>query len=114
VISLEEDWECRASVNSHHRTVQLGGELDLAARPTLDDVLRPLLAAGGVITVDLRSPNFMDSAGLHAFRDAANVLGRTGRIVLLSPTPPVARFLHLAAGAGLLPPVEIKGGAPKP
>ena len=90
--------------------VRVAGELDMS---TVNDLLvgvRPhLLAATGDLTLDLSRLSFMDGAGLLAFLDMSKELEGRGRLVLRSPSAPVARLLELAR-AETIPNVSIVPG----
>jgi anti-sigma B factor antagonist len=53
-----------------HVVVRLGGELDVAGAPRLDELLRTL--DGEAIVVDLSDLDFVDSSGLAVFVRARN------------------------------------------
>jgi anti-sigma B factor antagonist len=77
--------------------IRVAGELDMSTVNDLLDGVRPhLLAASGDLTLDLSQLSFMDSAGLLAFLDISKELEGRGRLVLRSPSGPVARLLRLA------------------
>jgi anti-sigma B factor antagonist len=60
-------------------TVFLAGELDLASRPLLDDVLRELATAPTrAIVLDLSAVSFMDSTGLHGILAAKAACAESG------------------------------------
>jgi anti-sigma B factor antagonist len=77
-------------------TVWLAGEVDLACRGHLHDVLEALLSEPRDITVNLREVTFVDSTGINAFVGAhrhCHQLGHT--FVLAQPQPAVRRVLEL-------------------
>jgi anti-anti-sigma factor len=90
--------------------VRVTGELDMSTVNDLLDGVRPhLLAASGDVTLDLSQLSFMDSSGLLAFLDMSKELEGRGRLVLRSPSGPVARLLQLAR-AETIPNVSIVPG----
>ena len=90
--------------------VRVTGELDISTVNDLLDGVRPhLLAASGDVTLDLSQLSFMDSSGLLAFLDMSKELEGRGRLVLRSPSGPVARLLQLAR-AETIPNVSIVPG----
>ena len=77
-------------------TVYLGGELDIATIEELRAALRPVVASGDDVLVDLAAVTFMDSCtvvALLAARSAAE--SRGGHLRLRAVGPRVARLLHL-------------------
>lgn len=88
--------------------IQLIGEIDLCTAP----LLRRTLADGQTnILVDLSRVNFLALAGLHVLQDAtARRASASHRLVLVSPTPSVARMLALTDAANHL---EIYLSTPK-
>ena len=77
--------------------LRITGELDMSTVNDLLEGVRPhLLAASGDLTLDLSQLSFMDSTGLLAFLDMSKELEGRGRLVLRSPSGPVARLLRLA------------------
>ena len=65
-------------------TIALGGELDMATAPILEEHLVRAEADGVVaILIDLRELTFMDTTGLHAFLAARSRAEGKGRTLLL-------------------------------
>jgi anti-anti-sigma factor len=88
----------------HLVIVSLAGELDLAAGPRLDDVLRTIMAGAECdIMVDLTNLRFLDCSGLSVLvrcRRQAVETGRTLRAVGAGGT--VAEVLQVTGVADLL------------
>jgi anti-anti-sigma factor len=79
-------------------TIELHGELDLAARPTLAEALDTALEPGPVETVliDLTGVSFADSTTLAWLVGAdGRVRADAGRVVVVAPPGPVLDLLHL-------------------
>ena len=90
--------------------VSVIGELDMSTVNDLLEGVRPhIRAPSGDLTLDLSQLSFMDSAGLLAFLDMSKELEGRGRLVLRSPSAPVARLLQLAR-AETIPNVSIVPG----
>ena len=93
---------------------RLTGEVDAATAPKLLLAIEPALDGSGDVTLDLGGLRFMDSTGVRVLLGALRELrDHDRRLVLLSPTPPVAEVLELiglaAYGAQVLP-----SGEPRP
>jgi anti-anti-sigma factor len=89
--------------------IAVGGELDLATAPQLEETLLPRLRHGGHAVLDLRAVEFMDSTGVRvivAAQLAAKEAG--GRFVLVRTPPggPVGRVLEISGLDGVLELVE--------
>ena len=81
-------------------SVQLSGELDLAARPVVNEQVSAALIENADIdrvVVDLGGVKFCDSSGLGALLDIRRVAEKVGAaIVLRAPSAGVARVLDIA------------------
>ncbi|HEX8074936.1 MAG TPA: STAS domain-containing protein [Thermoleophilaceae bacterium] len=77
--------------------VELAGELDIATAPKLDETLRQLEGAGhGLIVIDLRGLEFMDSSGLRSLLGADTRAREAGRrVVLVRGDDRVQRVLRI-------------------
>lgn len=77
--------------------VELGGELDLASHPKLEDALAPALESGAeLVVLDLGQLEFMDVAGLRALvRSKGRAAAAGKQLVLAAPGPPIWRLLSL-------------------
>jgi anti-sigma B factor antagonist len=60
----------------------LSGEIDMATAERLARLLRPLIEAGGPVTIDVSDVTFMDSTGIHLFVRAADELGDRGCLIV--------------------------------
>ena len=79
-------------------TIALEGELDLAGRRPLLDLVAAQPVAGCALDLDARGLAFIDSSGCRAILEAeraARALGAVSVVVVISPLGPVARVLGL-------------------
>ena len=82
----------------HTSTIELVGELDLAARPTLASAAESALNSGGVQTVvaDLTGVTFADSSTLGWLVGVdARMKVTDGRLVVVAPEGPVLDLLRI-------------------
>jgi anti-sigma B factor antagonist len=88
-------------------TVRLSGELDLAARPVVNERVTGVLEEHVTIervVVDLGKVKFCDSSGLGALLDIRRTADRFGATTVLgAPSPGVARVLDIAGIDELFP-----------
>jgi anti-anti-sigma factor len=78
------------------RGLHVAGELDLASSERLRTSLVEAVMAGGPLFVDMRELTFQDSAGIHAWVDAAEALRPEGWCLTLhAPTAPVQRMMEI-------------------
>jgi anti-anti-sigma factor len=77
------------------RDFDLIGELDLASSPALLEAVMPVARDAGDLRLDLKELSFIDSSGIRAFLILAEELGKTGRLILGSPSPTVENTLRL-------------------
>jgi anti-sigma B factor antagonist len=89
------------------RTVRLAGELDHASAPELVATLALAVDSSSDLRLDLRALTFMDSTGLHIIVNVARALADRGTLVLIGPTPPVARVLQITGIVDLIPNIEL-------
>jgi anti-anti-sigma factor len=77
--------------------IAIAGELDLASSPSLDAEINRAFEAGvGLVIIDLRDLDFMDSTGLSVLIKAHQSAQQAGRRVCLVKGPPqVQRLLSL-------------------
>lgn len=73
----------------------IGGELDMATSPRLEDAVRPSVEAGGPLVLDLSAVSFLDSTGVRAIISIARALGSRGCVLLHAPQPRVGRVLDI-------------------
>ena len=80
------------------RGLRVAGELDLASSAGLRTSLDEAVMAGGPIFVDMRELTFQDSAGIHAWVDAAEALRPEGWCLTLhAPNAAVQRMMEIVA-----------------
>jgi len=104
---------CSVSRRDGHCAVQLEGELDVAAKPTLDQALEAALELEAPeVALDLKGVTFADSTAV-AWLLAADRRIRTagGQLRLVDCSPAVRQLLRLTGVDGLLPAVE-RGSRP--
>ena len=89
--------------------VVVSGELDLAAAPQLDDVLRRALASAEDIIIDLSAVRFIDSTGLYTIVGAVREADTSGVALRIRSTlhPQVARLFEIVGMAHTLPFIDI-------
>jgi anti-sigma B factor antagonist len=93
-----EPFGCTVHRRGLTSAIELEGELDLSARPTLDDAIDVASEPGPVetVVVDMTRVTFADSTTL-AWLVAAEARMRTsgGRLVAVAAPGPVLELLHL-------------------
>jgi anti-anti-sigma factor len=77
------------------RGLRLSGEFDLASIPDVDSALRPLVAEGGDITLDVSELKFMDSSAVQLLIRSLQSLDGRGRIILDRPVSTVKRLIEV-------------------
>lgn len=90
-----EHFEFNVRVHRDRVRIELFGELDVAATPTLCRRIDGLLARFEHLELDLTHLEFLGADGVALFAGAANALGATGTITLLSPSRGVRRVLDI-------------------
>jgi anti-anti-sigma factor len=89
---------CVVHRRGHASEIVLEGELDLAARPTLDDALRAAVEPGFVeaVVIDLRAVTFADSTTI-AWMVAVDRRTRANgvRLVVITAPGPVRRLMAM-------------------
>ena len=78
--------------------ITVGGELDLATAPRLEEALLPPLDGGAAVALDLRELEFMDSTGVRVIV-AAHLSSQEhdGALTVCAiPGGPVARILEIS------------------
>ena len=96
--STEQPFGCTVRRHGHPSTIELMGELDLAARPTLAAATETALNSGGVETVvaDLTGVTFADSSTLGWLVGVdARLKVTDGRLVVVAPAGPVLDLLRI-------------------
>jgi anti-sigma B factor antagonist len=94
----EQPFGCSVRRQGHTSTIELVGELDVAARPTLGAAADTALNAGSVETVvaDLTGVTFADSSTLGWLVGLdARVRVTNGRLVVVAPEGPVLDLLRM-------------------
>lgn len=97
--------------------ISLGGELDLASSPALEEELERVAQSGSkLVVVDLRNLEFMDSTGLSVLVRAHQRAEENGRrLGLVNGSPQVQRLLTLTGVADRLTitdvPEDLLGGS---
>jgi anti-anti-sigma factor len=92
-----------------HTVITVGGELDLATAPQLEETLLPRLRDGGHAVLDLRGLDFMDSTGVRVIVAAHLAAQEHGGRFVLVRTPQdgaVGRVLEISGLDGVLEIVE--------
>jgi anti-anti-sigma factor len=85
--------------------IVLRGEIDLAARPALDDALQTALGVDGVgdVAIDLRAVTFADSSAVAWLLTAdRRIRSRGGQMTLVACSAPVRDLLRLTGIDGRL------------
>jgi anti-anti-sigma factor len=82
-------------VTSGNPVLALSGEIDMASAEGVAEALRPLIEAGGPVTIDLSKVTFMDSTGLHVLLEAAKQLGERGCIIVHGANGAVAKLIEI-------------------
>jgi len=89
--------------------IRLEGEIDLAARPALDDALKTILSIDGTsdVGLDLDAVTFADSSAI-AWLVAADrrIRGRGGHLTVVACSAPVRELLRLTGIEGRIAVVD--------
>jgi anti-sigma B factor antagonist len=94
----EAPFACTVHRNGHTSEIELGGELDLAARPTLDEATSAALEPGPVetVVVDFSQVTFADSTTVTwLLRTDRRARGGGGRLVVVAGPGAVRDLLRL-------------------
>jgi anti-sigma B factor antagonist len=85
--------------NAHSTVLALGGELDIASAPALDEQLEQAIGPDvAFVIVDLRALQFMDSTGLATMIRAWQAAREAGRrFVVVRGSPQVDRLFELTS-----------------
>jgi anti-anti-sigma factor len=76
--------------------VCVGGEIDVATAPFVEDAIVTQLERRHHTVADLAEVTFMDASGIGALMRAEQTARRRGvRLTVADPSKPVARVLHL-------------------
>jgi anti-sigma B factor antagonist len=103
-------FEIEATEEDGSIVIRVKGELDLAQRPRLDQVLADSEAGGtGRIILDLDELTFIDAAGLYCLDSASTRSAETGsRTLMTRGEGEVARILQLTSLDRTLPFIEAR------
>jgi anti-sigma B factor antagonist len=85
--------------------IRLEGEIDLAARPALDDALQTALGVDGVgdVALDLEAVTFADSSAVAWLLSAdRRIRGRGGTLTIVACSAPVRDLLRVTGIDGRL------------
>jgi anti-anti-sigma factor len=96
---------CAVAKSAERCEIRLEGEIDLAARPALDDALQTALSLDGTsaVALDLRAVTFADSSAVAWLLAADRLIrGRGGRMTIVGCSPPVRDLLRLTGIDGRL------------
>lgn len=79
-----------------HATLELNGEIDMAAAPALRHLADNLpLNELQRLTVDMREVRFMDSTGIGFLVSLRKRMPAGSELAVINPAPTVARVLHI-------------------
>ena len=73
----------------------LRGELDLSSVETLASAVRPLVAPGGSLEIDMEAVGFVDSTGLRGLLSLVEKLGPHGRVTIVRPRRDLCRLMDI-------------------
>jgi anti-anti-sigma factor len=95
---IDVDHHLRIEIDDHAypTRVALAGDLDLAGGDRLEVAVRPYVQDGARLEVEVHLLSFVDSSGLAALIDLAQVMhDRGGHLVLVDPAPQLLHLLDL-------------------
>jgi anti-sigma B factor antagonist len=81
------DFRCTLESGLDAAWICVGGELDIATAPRLEQALREAWLCARRVVIDLRGLAFMDCSGLSVIVDAGNRARQTGRRLVLVRGP---------------------------
>lgn len=88
--------ELHELISEGRHTLTLSGEVDLASRPLLDDVLGSTCEQAELVVLDLKQVTFMDSSGLHGILAAKELCAEHGcELKILPGSSQVQRLFEL-------------------
>lgn len=88
---------------------RLEGELDMATAGDLSEVLRAAATDDDPLVLDFEGVSFMDSSGLRALLEGADLPEERGPVVIRNPTAQVRRVLDISIPGGI-PGLEVRPG----
>jgi anti-sigma B factor antagonist len=100
-----EDFSISSEDRDGRVHIVLGGELDIATAPELEQLVNERIDAGQEVVVDLRGLEFMDSSGIRVLVAAHARAGRAGtRVFVVRPAPnsAVAKIVEVSGLDGEL------------
>ena len=99
------DFSLDHEANGSVLVLRPAGELDMAAEPTLMDLLRVVTEGNwSEVRVELAAVSFMDSTGCNFLLRLRRALPeRTARLVVRNPVPAVRTILHVTRMHHLIP-----------
>lgn len=83
-------------------TIALGGKLDTISAPELDTVLRESLQDVTALVLDLKSLQYISSAGLRVLLYAQNVMNSKGSMVLTNVCESVMEVFEITGFVDIL------------
>jgi anti-sigma B factor antagonist len=95
-------------ITSTDEGFRLVGELDMATADDLSQLLRAAAANGEPVVLDLSRVTFMDSSGLRALLEGAELSRGSGSLVIVRPSAQVRRLLDISIPGGA-PGLEVRG-----
>lgn len=84
--------EFRITRSGSGNSLKIIGELDVATAPRLAEAVRE---HAGQVILDLSELTFLDSCGTRTILQLARGQNGNGPVVILDPSPPVARLLEI-------------------
>ncbi len=87
-------------IDEDARRAVLRGELDLSSVEMLTCAVRPLVARGGDLEIDMDAVRFVDSTGLQGLLSLAEMLGPDGRVTIVRARRGLCRLLDIAGLGG--------------
>jgi anti-sigma B factor antagonist len=108
---------CAVAKSAERCEIRLEGEIDLAARPALDDALQTALGVDGVgdVALDLRAVTFADSSAVAWLLSADRLIrGRGGQLTIVACSAPVSHLLRLTGIEGRIAMPRLDAVGPRP
>ncbi len=102
---MDDHFTLRESQSDGVAHLHLGGELDLAAKPAVNELVRRRLADAAItrLVIDLSGVTFIDSSGIGTLIGCRNLAERAGKVLqAIGAQGRVARVLELTGVGDLL------------
>ena len=102
---MDDHFTLRESQSDGVAQLNLGGELDLAAKPAVNELVRRRLADAAItrLVIDLTEVTFIDSSGIGTLIGCRNLADRSGKALqVIGAQGRVARVLDLTGVGDLL------------